>query len=147
MDLWLIKGHIIGINEVGIGSLGGAIPSNLAKKIAEELVSNGFISRSWSGLECQPIFEKGKEGIMVAGVIQDSPADKSGFRPGDRITHYNGKSVNAQIPEDLPLFQPNGLLSKNLEKKLQSKDIEMMRKSPGSSHHSFVNLPFQKRKN
>lgn len=98
------KGHIIGINEVGIGSLGGAIPSNLAKKIAEELVSNGFISRSWSGLECQPIFEKGKEGIMVAGVIQDSPADKSGFRPGDRITHYNGKSVNAQIPEDLPLF-------------------------------------------
>ena len=49
-------------------------------------------------------FEKGKEGIMVAGVIQDSPADKSGFRPGDRITHYNGKSVNARIPEDLPLF-------------------------------------------
>ena len=41
---------------------------------------------------------------MVAGVIQDSPADKSGFRPGDRITHYNGKSVDAQIPEDLPLF-------------------------------------------
>ena len=29
---------------MGIGSLGGAIPSNLAKKIAEELVSNGFIS-------------------------------------------------------------------------------------------------------
>ena len=30
-------GLIIGINEVGIGSLGGAIPSNLAKKIADEL--------------------------------------------------------------------------------------------------------------
>ena len=27
------KGHIIGINEVGIGSLVGAIPSNLAKKL------------------------------------------------------------------------------------------------------------------
>ena len=30
------NGLIIGINEVGIGSLGGAIPSNLAKKISKE---------------------------------------------------------------------------------------------------------------
>ncbi|MBT7405130.1 MAG: trypsin-like serine protease, partial [Opitutae bacterium] len=31
------KGYIIGINEVGIGSLGGAIPSNLARTVSKEL--------------------------------------------------------------------------------------------------------------
>lgn len=99
-----IKGRIIGINEVGIGSLGGAIPSNLAKKIADELTEHGFITRSWTGLECQPVFEEQKKGIIIAGIIKDSPGEKAGFLPGDRIVKYNGHRVDAQIPEDLPLF-------------------------------------------
>ena len=48
-------GQIIGINEVAIASLGGAIPSNLAKEVAKELASKGYIERSWTGLECQPL--------------------------------------------------------------------------------------------
>ena len=99
-----VNGRIIGINEVGIGSLGGAIPSNLAKKIADELTEYGFITRSWTGLECQPVFEEQKKGIIIAGIIKDSPGEKAGFLPGDRIVKYNGRRVDAQIPEDLPLF-------------------------------------------
>ena len=99
-----VNGRIIGINEVGIGSLGGAIPSNLAKKIADELTEHGFITRSWTGLECQPVFEEQKKGIIIAGIIKDSPGEKAGFLPGDRIVKYNGHRVDAQIPEDLPLF-------------------------------------------
>lgn len=45
------KGGIIGINEVGIGSLGGAIPSNLAKEVSLELADKGYVSRAWTGLE------------------------------------------------------------------------------------------------
>ena len=48
------KGEIIGINEVAIASLGGAIPANLAKQVAAELAEKGYIERSWTGLECQP---------------------------------------------------------------------------------------------
>ena len=99
-----VKGLIIGINEVGIGSLGGAIPSNLAKKISKELRESGFISRSWTGLECQPVIEQGLKGIMVGGVIDGSPAEKAGLIPGDRIIRYANRSFNAQIDEDLPLF-------------------------------------------
>lgn len=99
-----VSGRIIGINEVGIGSLGGAIPSNLAKKIADELTEHGFITRSWTGLECQPVFEEQKKGIIISGIIKDSPGEKAGFLPGDRIVKYNGHRVNAKIPEDLPLF-------------------------------------------
>ncbi len=98
------KGEIIGINEVGIGSLGGAIPANLAQSVAGELKQSGYVSRCWTGLECQPMLDSKRRGILVAGVIEDSPADRAGFAPGDVLTRYDGHTVHATIPEDLPPF-------------------------------------------
>jgi serine protease Do len=98
------SGFIIGINEVGIGSLGGAIPSNLARIVSKELAENGFISRCWTGLECQPVLDPNQKGILVAGIIKGSPADDAGFKPGDMIKTYDGKKVMARIAEDLPIF-------------------------------------------
>ena len=95
-------GEIIGINEVAIASLGGAIPANLAKKIARELSETGSVKRSWSGLELQPALHNQDQGVLVAGVIENSPADEAGIRPGDRITRVNQTEVNASIEEDLP---------------------------------------------
>jgi len=98
------RGEIIGINEVGIGSLGGAIPANLAQSVAIELEESGYISRCWTGLECQPMLDSKRRGILVGGVIEDSPAARAGFAPGDIITRYDGQPVHASIPEDLPPF-------------------------------------------
>lgn len=98
------RGEIIGINEVAIASLGGAIPSNLAKEVSAELAEKGWVERSWIGLECQPYLKAHRAGILVSGVIDESPAKKAGILPGDIITHLDGKSVQAKIPEDLPPF-------------------------------------------
>ena len=98
------KGFIIGINEVGIGSLGDAIPSNLARAVSNELTENGYIARCWTGLECQPVLDPNEEGLLVSGIIEDSPAEKAGIKPGDIIKDYNGKKVMARIAEDLPIF-------------------------------------------
>ena len=98
------KGGIIGINEVGIGSLGGAIPANLAREVSLELAENGYVSRAWTGLECQPNLDLNLSGLLVSGIIEDSPADQAGLIPGDLITHFAGKKVSARIPEDMPLF-------------------------------------------
>ncbi len=98
------KGFIIGINEVGIGSLGGAIPSNLARTVSKELAEKGFIARCWTGLECQPVLDPNQAGLLVAGIISDSPADDAGLKPGDIIKTYQGQKVIARIAEDLPLF-------------------------------------------
>ncbi len=98
------KGRIIGINEVGIGSLGGAIPANLAKSVSRELAKRGYVARSWTGMECQPMLNKEEKGILVAGVITGSPADEAEIKPGDVINKYNGIEVSARIPEDLPIF-------------------------------------------
>ncbi len=99
-------GEIIGINEIGLGSLGGAIPSNLAKSVAEQLIKDQMVKRSWIGLECQPILKSmlTENGILVAGVIKDSPADKAGIMAGDIVTEFDGTAVTCLIPDDIPIF-------------------------------------------
>lgn len=100
-----MEGEIIGINEIGIG-LGGAIPANLAKSVAKQLIDTGEVKRSWTGLECQPQLKDSvlAKGILVGGVIENSPTAKSGLKPGDIIIEFDGVPVDCRIPEDLPLF-------------------------------------------
>ncbi len=102
-----LKGEIVGVNEVGIGSLGGAIPSNLAKAVARELIEKGHVSRSWIGLEPQTLLKSDPEarGVMVSSILPDSPAKAAGIQSGDLITEFNGEKISdARAEEDLPVF-------------------------------------------
>ena len=47
-----LAGQIVGVNEIGVGSLGGAIPSNIAETVTREIIAHGAVSRSWIGLGC-----------------------------------------------------------------------------------------------
>jgi serine protease Do len=102
-----LKGEIIGVNEVGIGSLGGAIPSNLARKVSDELIASGHVERSWVGLGAQPLLKTmdSKSGVLVGGVISESPAEKAGLQAGDFVTRCNGVEIaSSRSPEDIPVF-------------------------------------------
>ena len=101
-----LDGEIIGINEVGLASLGGAIPANLAKSVADQLIKLGTVQRSWAGIEAQerPKSLSAERGVLVGGVIEGSPAAQSGLRPGDVVVEFDGVKVNAEIQEDLPPF-------------------------------------------
>ncbi len=102
-----LAGEIIGVNEVGIGSLGGAIPSNLARKVSEELIARGRVRRSWIGLNAQPLLKSQPDatGILVGGVVSGGPADAAGMRAGDVITRCNGVGIqSSRAPEDVPVF-------------------------------------------
>ena len=99
-----LRGEIVGINEIGLGSLGGAIPSNLAKAVVQELIEHGRVTRSWIGVEFQPRLKSSKDtgGVLVAGVVEGSPADRAGIKAGDIVTRFNGQAVNAELPEQIP---------------------------------------------
>ncbi len=101
-----LDGKIIGINEVGIGGIGGAIPANLARSVAGQLIENGSVKRSWTGITAQPLLRGSQKhsGVLVGGIIADSPADDAGIEPGDIITEYDGVDVTATVAEELPLF-------------------------------------------
>jgi len=102
-----LKGEIVGVNEIGIGSLGGAIPANLAKKVSEELIATGKVRRSWIGMSSQPLLKKSdaKSGILIGGVLAGGPADIAGIKAGDILTKLNNNEVAAsRAAEDIPVF-------------------------------------------
>ncbi len=102
-----IRGEVIGVNAAitspsgGFVGIGFAIPINLAKHIAEQLIKTGKIERGYLGILPQPLTPelakayglKKPEGVLVAKVEKDTPADKAGLKEGDVIVEFNGKKV------------------------------------------------------
>jgi serine protease Do len=106
-----LNGRAIGVNSAiaspsgGNVGIGFAIPINLAQKVADQLINSGSVSRGYLGIYPQDIsFElkeahglESSEGILVAQVDSDTPADKAGLQVGDVITEFNDiKVIDAQ---------------------------------------------------
>ena len=89
------RGEVVGINEIGVVGLSGAIPSNLAREVARQLMTSGKVVRGWSGLTVQRRLEAaGKgEGVVVGDVAEGSPAEAAGFLPGDLILACDGQAI------------------------------------------------------
>ncbi len=99
-----LRGEAIGINTAinaqGQG-IGFAIPINLARHIADQLVANGKVVRGFLGVvptELTPDLAetyglKSDAGVVVNEVSDDSPASRAGIRPGDIITAFDGARV------------------------------------------------------
>jgi len=96
-------GEIIGINEIGIAGLGGAIPANLARQVADQLIRRGTVHRAWIGIGFQPRLQEGApdQGALVGGVVAGSPACAAGVKAGDHVLSIAGQGVDAVTDEHL----------------------------------------------
>ncbi len=102
-----LNAELVGINTFIVsdligGELGFSIPSNLAKKVMNELIESGRIVRGYMGISGQNQFvlDSGGEGhiakgALVALVLKDGPADKAGIQLGDLITEINGIKIES----------------------------------------------------
>lgn len=100
-----LDGEVMGVNTAiytrsgGYMGIGFAIPSNLAKDIAQKLISTGKVTRGWLGVYIQPLDielakELGiKEGVGIHEVLENSPAQKAGISAGDVVLEVDGKAV------------------------------------------------------
>ena len=100
-----IRGDIIGINTAIINyaqSIGFAIPSNIVRKVVDELLEFGEVRRGWLGVGIELVTEKiaqevkGKagEGVWVNSVFEGDPAHRAGIRIGDVILRIGGTAVD-----------------------------------------------------
>ena len=105
-----LDGEIIGINELGIGPLSAAIPSELAKAVSGELIAHGKVRRAFTGAEFQQLLrtanatEPEDPGVLVSGVLAGSPAERGGMKAGDIVLAVDGTNVQARFREELPSF-------------------------------------------
>ncbi len=89
------EGQIVGINEIGVANLGGAIPGNLAQQIAQQIIASGTVARGWSGVSVQPRLEATGPGagVCIGDVAPDSPAEKAGLLAGDLVLACDGHAI------------------------------------------------------
>lgn len=130
-----VQGQLIGINAAiasPTGSYAGysyAIPSNLAQKVASDIIKFGTVQRGYLGLELADLnkmTEKSAEqyglssgafrdakGALVKSVVPNSGAAAAGLRRGDIISMINGISVNSvpQLTEQVARFHPGDKIS------------------------------------
>ena len=104
-----LQGEVVGINARIHGfaeGLGFAIPINIVKEVASQLMANGRVDRSWLGLEFQPMQEIGakrdQKGVLISNVAPGSPAQRAGLRVGDVMVQYGDRQVSARFIEDIP---------------------------------------------
>ncbi len=102
-----VNGNLLGINSAiytrtgGSQGIGFAIPSNLAKQVMDQIIETGAVTRGWVGIGVQNLTAELAEslklpkvrGALITDVVNSSPADKAGIKPGDVLVGVEGKSV------------------------------------------------------
>jgi len=115
-----IYGEVIGINTAIVASgqgIGFAIPINMARAIADQLMATGQVVRGWLGVGIQDLspdlansFGLDRAmGALVNQVQPDSPAQQAGIRRGDILLELNGRTVrNASDLQLQIISMPSG---------------------------------------
>jgi len=103
------RGELIGINTAiysqsgGYQGVGFAVPSNLARKVMNDLIKFGEVRRGTLGyIEVAPLTERLAQelsvpiakGVVVSRMIRNSAAYDAGIRPGDVIVSFNLKPID-----------------------------------------------------
>lgn len=103
-----LDGNLVGINTAiysqsgGSVGIGFAIPSNMARLVAEAGVTGGEIVRPWFGAKMQPVTADiaaslgmdAPHGAMITEVAPGGPAERAGFKSGDVVLSVDGQQVD-----------------------------------------------------
>ena len=155
-----MSGELIGINAaIASGSgrsnagIGFAIPSSIVTKVMNDLISKGYVVRSFLGIYMQDINEElyetmdleSRKGTIVSDIVEGSPAEKSGLESGDVIIAFEGKEItNGAALKNLVSSASPGqkiMLTISREGKVQDIDVVLEERSGaemvGSSSNDF----------
>ena len=125
-----LSGDLIGINTMNVSIGGGsdgiglAVPSNLVRKIAEQIIKYGRAVRGYVGLSA---FDT-SDGVLITNVVDGGPAYSSGLKNNDVIITINNSNIDnikqvvkivasLEVGEEISVvFRRNGELMKSIIK-------------------------------
>jgi len=103
-----LNGELVGINTAIIAPGGGnvgigfAIPVNMMRNVADQILTAGEVTRGQIGVAIQDItpelqqafdLDNGQQGVLVTDVLKDSEAEKAGLKAGDVIVSVDGAAT------------------------------------------------------
>lgn len=116
------EGNLVGINTAIITRSGRyegysfAVPSNLVKKVMNDLIEYGEVQRGFLGVTIRDISDEiaddneleSMDGVYIQGVGEESAAEEAGLERGDVIVKVNGVTVKSspELQEQVGLFRP-----------------------------------------
>ncbi|MCT7954448.1 HhoA/HhoB/HtrA family serine endopeptidase [Laspinema palackyanum] len=124
------RGEVIGVNtaiRADAQGLGFAIPIETAKRIANELFTNGQVSHPFLGIQMVELTPQVRDkleerlegvkilaetGVVIMAVLPDTPAQKAQLQKGDVIQKINGVAIAtaSEVQELVEATQVGGLL-------------------------------------
>lgn len=135
-------GELVGINTMiysQTGSYSGysfAVPSNIVKKIVEDLIDFGSVKRAKLGVTMQAVTEEiqkemklsSLDGVYIVEVSAGSSADKAGIKKGDVITAIDGAKVTSMsfVQEKVNGYRPGDKAVITLVRNGSEKQVEVM---------------------
>ncbi|MDE0687254.1 MAG: trypsin-like peptidase domain-containing protein [Candidatus Poribacteria bacterium] len=102
-----------------------AMPIETVRAVAKEIIEHGKVARGWLGVEV----DIGDVGVLVTGVIENSPAHKGGLLPQDLILEFN----------EVPVHSYDELLKCVVSKRPNTK-VHLKIGRNGTEHYSTVIL-------
>jgi len=148
------NGDLVGMNtaiQTHTGSFEGysfAIPSNLVKKVAMDLIEFGTVQRGLLGVNIKEIdadFAKLKdlekiEGVWVDGATPGSAADDAGIKQGDVIIKVEQTPINtvAELQENVGLYRPGDKITITIKRNNELKDITVTLKNKSGTTNTIT---------
>ncbi len=101
------QGNLVGINTAILSRTGSAsgisyaIPVSIARRVMEQIIQKGSVTRGWVGVGVQDITKElaesfklpGTGGVLISQVERGGPADHAGVKPGDVLIAVNDTPV------------------------------------------------------
>jgi len=138
-----MDGKLIGINTAiltggeggGNVGVGFAIPIDMAKQVADQLIAHGKIERGQLGVQVEDLTPDTAKvmglqidaGALVSRVVRGSPADKAGIKAGDVVTALNDQTLegSADLRNRVGLIAPGTSVKLTVIRKKEQKTISV----------------------
>lgn len=134
-------GNLVGINTAIISQTGSytgysfAVPSNIVKKIAYDLMDFGSVKRAVLGIVMQPIDDKiaeelklsSRNGVYINEVSKSSAADKAGIKAGDVLVAIDSVKITgtSSVQEVVSRFSPGDTAAVTVLRDGKELDLEV----------------------